>query len=321
MSKSNRRTGPTSLRAGFTLIELLVIIAIIGVLASLSLTAVFALRAAQMKRFTEVTVEKLTSALDQQTKALLDEIKQDEPDLSSPGNPIVQMANRDIRRARVIYNKVRLKTRFPSSFAEAITPTGVFPADAAYVRVLNGVVQPTDPDLQSSIVLFLALSQARRGMAAFKPEELDPTAIGTTTVVYANGQTKQMSYFKDAWEKPIRLFTYATGNDELQGAPYVNPNDSAQQLKGRDPLDPEGTLYAPDWVGGPLWAQFNARIHIVRPPDKTGVSRANYLIPVIASPGPDGEFGLDAAMATIDAVKASDNIYSYRLRRAGARGD
>lgn len=313
MSKSNRRTGPTSLRAGFTLIELLVIIAIIGVLASLSLTAVFALRAAQMKRFTEVTVEKLASALDQQWKATLDDIKLDEPDLSSPSNSIVQMANRDIRRARVIYNKLRLKTRFPNSFAEV--------ADPAYVRELNKAIPPADLDLQASILLYLALSQARRGMAAFKPEELDPTAIGTTTVL-VNGQPKQMSYFKDAWEKPIRLYTFPTGNDdELQSAPYVNPNDSAQQLKGRDPLDPEGTLYAPDWVGTPR-SQFILLVHPLRPTvDRSGVARAQFLIPVIASPGPDGAFGLDATMATTDAVKASDNIYSYRLRRAGARGD
>src|SRR5207244_2852827 len=64
-------------RAGFTLIELLIVISIIFILASLTLAAVFNLRESQMKNFTEATVQKLASALDQQWKAAIDQIREE----------------------------------------------------------------------------------------------------------------------------------------------------------------------------------------------------------------------------------------------------
>src|SRR4051794_30554304 len=109
-------------RPGFTLIELLVVIALIGILASLAISGVVKLRAAQMKKFTETTVEKLASALDHQWKASLDDVKQEPPELTK-GSAIAKLANYDTRRARVIYNKLQLKARFPVSFAEALAPS------------------------------------------------------------------------------------------------------------------------------------------------------------------------------------------------------
>jgi hypothetical protein len=62
---------------------------------------------------------------------------------------------------------------------------------------------------------------------------------------------------------------------------------------------------------------------------------ARRLVPVIASAGPDKVFGLDqplhprlvpqmpppSTMYQTTADQANDNIYSYRLRQTGTRGD
>jgi len=309
-------------RPGFTLIELLVVVALIGVLASLAISGVVKLRSAQMKTFTENTINKLASALDQQWKASLDDIKSEEPNLTRL-SPVGMLAGGDQRRARVIYTKMRLKSRFPVTFAEALSPdplNQLVTPEASFVRDLAGVnAVNVAPEMQSSILLFLSLTQARRGMAAFKPDEMDPTSIGTVNVAFNNGQTKVMSYFKDAWERPIRLYTYPTGNDELQGPPYVNP--SSPPL-AQDPLDPEGTLYDATWGSSPAASRFAGQVHALRPSNVTGTLRAQYLQPVIASAGPDGDFGLDpVTMAPTGTGADGDNIYSYRLRRTGARGD
>jgi prepilin-type N-terminal cleavage/methylation domain-containing protein len=308
-------------RPGFTLIELLVVVALIGILASLAISGVMKLRAAQLKRFTETAVDKLASALDQSWKASLDDIKQEDPGLTRLSGVGI-ISGGDQRRARVIYLKMRMKSRYPTNFTEAVSPdptNQLVPPEAVFLRELTGVSAAAVPaDVQSSILLFLTLTQARRGMAAFNPSEMDPTTITTFNVPLTNGQFKTMSYFRDAWDNPIRLYTFPTGNDELQGAPYVNP---ATAPLARDPLDPEGTLYAADWrtaQNGQLAAQFELRVHRLR---KLGQPAA-YLQPVVASAGPDGQFGVDPVnMTSVNADLLGDNIYSYRLRRAGARGD
>jgi prepilin-type N-terminal cleavage/methylation domain-containing protein len=317
MRSTSDLTARPGRRPGFTLIELLVVVALIGVLASLAISGVVKLRAAQMKTFTENTVNKLASAFDTLWKASLDDIKQEEPNLTRL-SPIGMLAGGDPRRARVIYTKMRLKSRFPVTFGEALSPdplNQLVPPEAQFVRDLNGVnAAAVPPDMQSAVLLFLSMTQARRGMQAFKPDEMDPTSIATVNVPFNNGQTKVMSYFKDSWERPIRLYTYPTGNSDLQGPPYVNPSSQA-----RDPLDPERTLYDVAWLSSPAAARFAGQVHPLLAPNLGG---PQYLTPVIASAGPDGDFGLDpVTMAPANTGADGDNIYSYRLRRSGARGD
>src|SRR4051794_9001177 len=98
MQFTTDHTARPTRRMGMTLIEILIVMTIIGVMASLSIGAVVKLRESQMKSFTEMTVQKLASALDGQWKAALDTIK-DEP------VPVwaTQMANGEPRRAKVIY--------------------------------------------------------------------------------------------------------------------------------------------------------------------------------------------------------------------------
>src|SRR6186997_3042654 len=101
-------------RTAFSLVELLVVISIIAVLSALSLSAVFGLRESQIKNATETTVQKLASALDQQWKATMDQIYEETPatwavNLSTNGST----RGPDLRRARALYIKGRLRQEFP----------------------------------------------------------------------------------------------------------------------------------------------------------------------------------------------------------------
>jgi hypothetical protein len=45
-------------------------------------------------------------------------------------------------------------------------------------------------------------------------------------------------------------------------------------------------------------------------------------MPVIWSPGPDGKYGVSVEdLTTVNEPDGRDNIYSFRLRKDGQRGD
>src|SRR5438132_1162581 len=77
----------------------------------------------------------------------------------------------------------------------------------AYQQALAGVTITAtnpDPDWSSSAMLYLALTQGRRGMAAFNPETLvEPTAIQTRSFGGKNFQI-----FVDAYGNPLHYFIF-----------------------------------------------------------------------------------------------------------------
>src|SRR5262249_55954395 len=207
-------------RAGFTLIELLVVISIITVLLALSVGAYFRARVIQEEATTTTTVQNLQSALDQQWKAVLDKARADFKDNANVNNTFTNnVAGGDNRRALVIWTKVQLRYEFPQNFYEAARwinpPTNTIPGwptsiglqpKSVYEQALNGVtpvcLQPPNPantadpnpaagnpltdddyHLQAAAMLYLALTQARGGMAAFNPtDHLGPTAVATRNI-------------------------------------------------------------------------------------------------------------------------------------------
>jgi prepilin-type N-terminal cleavage/methylation domain-containing protein len=349
-----RRVHPSPGRAGMTLIELLIVMLIIATLASLILAAVFAVRSSQEKNFTEALVQKIDTALAQQWKAATDQIRE-EP----VPNWALTMANGDPRIAKVIYLKARLKQEFPVSFFQATNPgansqpgqgafqtPGVFanppqidlPAKDAYRRAIPAALFPgyniqsnapylypvpspiPRPDLdlpqpqpigfESSALLYIAVSQGRRGLAGFVPEEhIEPTAIRTATV---GGAT--FKYFVDSWGYPVRYWAFPYGNDELNASPYRDAFSQNQQSP--DPQDPEQALLTLPTAAAYMWTtRFALMVHPTQP--------LRTLIPVVGSPGRDGAWGVDYFLMSPAAPTsdADDNIYSYRLRRVGRRGD
>ncbi len=333
-----RRMNSTPARAGFTLLELLVVMAIIATLASLVLSAVFTVRESQMKSFNETLVNKLASAVEQQWIAATDQIRE-EPVPSWA----LTMANGDLRIAKVIYLKARLKQEFPVSFYEAIYPNANYtpgqsgayqtsgggadlPPKATYAKAL-GALAPSfssipQPDLaigtpmgfESSALLYLSLSQGRRGQTGFNPDEAaGPTAIRTATV---GGVT--LKYFADSWGNPVRLWAFPYLNTELNAPPYLQNLTASgaaatQNQQSPDPQDPDQALL------GFQSAAFN---NMLRADGTTNNPTLVNLIPVVGSAGRDALWGVDYFhMAPDGTPDSNDNIYSYRLRQFGRRGD
>jgi hypothetical protein len=244
----------------------------------------------------------------------------------TPSGAAMNLAGGDLRRARAIYIKLRLRQEYPVNFTQATT-TIVFvtgdslPPKPAYQQALAGVT--SDPAWSSSALLYMALAQGRRGMAAFDAATLvEPAAIQSATV---NGKT--FPYFVDSWGNPLRFFLFPTGNDEINAEPYIRtqtpnlapPPQYLPYTTGRDVQDPEDSLMSAQWATA-LRNDFRLKLHDLPTPPGLNVP-ARHLIPVVASPGKDGLWGIDLQTMTAQSNDANDNIYSYRLRRFGNRGD
>src|SRR5439155_17037941 len=102
----------------------------------------------QIKSATETTVQKLASSLDQQWKAVMDQAFEETPPAyamnlsASPTGPGGTLQP-DIRRARVIHIKTKLRQEFPINFTQATTTIsfvsggGSLPPKAAYQQALS----------------------------------------------------------------------------------------------------------------------------------------------------------------------------------------
>jgi type II secretory pathway pseudopilin PulG len=351
-----------------SLLELLVVMLIITALASLVLSAVFAVRESQMKSFTETLVQKLASALDQHGKAVIDQIREEPVPVWA-----LTMANGDPRIAKVIYLKTRLKQEFPVTFFEAIYPNANYtplqtaayqtpggaadlPAKSSYARaigslqgsylpVINGSTKIPVPDqnlppgFEASALLYLTLSQGRRGVTGFNVDEnIEPTAIRTATIATANGALT-LKYFVDSWGNPVRFWTFPYYNSELNAPPYrqdyamVNGTAVAttQNQQSPDPQDPERAFQSFANPPYPWAASFQAMVYpFVQVSQNPPTNDVRMLISVVGSAGRDGQWGGDDPsfyFTMTDPTTApattyvNDNIYSYRLRRVGRRGD
>jgi type II secretory pathway pseudopilin PulG len=358
-----------SARPSFTVIELIVVMFLIAILAGLAMGAYFRAQAAFRRKETEDIVAKLQSQMDTQWKAVIDNAKDDAKNNSIPAN-VNAAAGWDSRRALIIWTKIKQRYEFPQSFDEALkwpAQTGFVQAKPSYQRAidpnnnLNYQNFPPDPINESAALLYLNLSQSRRGAGAgFNPNELlGQHALGQITV---RGQT--MNIFVDTWGQPIAFIRWPTffnaqanGNtnaayaSDVNAAPYWTRNPQGQPV---DPQDPENSLYDQNWQSLPATVPTNSGIltpfqafvvtaHPLRPnanfqnPPQQGP--AANLSPIIMSSGPDKQWGLnvnptgntntapyfypqvDFSLDPATFNFENDNIYGYRVRRMAQQGD
>jgi len=221
--------------------------------------------------------------------------------------------------------------------------------------------------LENATCLYLALQRSRGG-SSLNFDDLGSNAVATDNSGY-------QKWIVDGWRTPLIYFRWATKNTELDGlnptAPgtpqftYRDPQDPTGALFDRNWWIPNHNY--------PAWTSFETQCHpllqirLTTPPDPTwpyvpttGIGFpynsgpfANqpppvppvpyfvwayeyYTIPVVASAGPNKNFGIafpglnnpapgvffsfPNPMVSDNSGDDNDNIYSYRLR-LGARGD
>jgi len=282
-----------------------VVIAIIGILMSLTAAAVIVFINVQREGNTKTALSKYKTALDSQWKTEIGTANKD------PLDPYaMQLAGNDAMRARVITIKMRLTQAFPMSFEEVkgvmlpgLGATSSYPSGyplpglsvyQAYLGSLgitgSGTANDTLP-YESSACLLMALQRAGNGQGV-TVEALG----GAATKLYTLPSGKSFPYLVDGWGNPVAFCRWPTASPAL--VPTVGNNVY------KDPTDPQRLLNNPTWRKD--WqATFESAFHPLPDPNQP-----RTLVPLIASPGRDAKLGLDPkTFAPVDATE-NDNLYT-----------
>jgi prepilin-type N-terminal cleavage/methylation domain-containing protein len=329
----------TRRRTGFTLIELLVVIGIIAVLAALVTAAVGRVRASQMVKATETTLTSLQLGFDQQWKATLDQARED--GRKPPGAPNIPAevwawCGGDRDRTTALWAYIKLRLEFPQTFPEALSPVAlssagltpiVIPAKRTFNQLpLRVPTTPAEYRLQSAVLLYLILSErGGRGMVF----SADDVANGDTVITDLAGNSYgPFRVFKDAWGQPIGFerFTLSPDANTPDYSKYtalrMDPA-TGKLVATRDPLDPLVKLG--DATGWNTTLKGLSEAQVMPPLPPRGTLSAFYTfnkdqnrMPAITSFGQDKKPDLTAGQFN---YLGGDDLFSYRLRREGKRGD
>src|SRR5262249_27615303 len=162
----------------------------------------------------------------------------------------------DSRRSLVVWTKIMMKLEFPQNFYEAANfstilaantnPSIQIPPKSSYIRAMQGIppaslIQnppPPQAHLESAALLYISLTQGRRGMKSFNPnEQLGPHAIGDVDLY-----GKSFKCFVDTWGTPIAFIRWPTGaalSDDINQPPFQVLNTIGGVPTAVDPQDPE----------------------------------------------------------------------------------
>jgi prepilin-type N-terminal cleavage/methylation domain-containing protein len=287
------------IRPAFTLVELLVVIAIIAILLSLAAAGAFQIYETSRANNTETILQTIDQLRQRAWAKVIDDAKKETP--ISPA--VVFFAGGDMKRARVIWIKLRLMEAFPQSYAEIQTPFPysspfagqgplIPPGQRHYMKsyqetlTLNsGRLGNNNPATQSAACLLMSLVQVQVGSQKVSADQFrtaDTDGDGLLELV-------------DAWGNPLLFFRFPTGNGGgLQSL--------APAARNNDPLDPYGLLLQGGWQK----QTYVTNVHPLPP--------GYYTIPAEASAGRNGRPGVDRFLNVTNANDENDNIYSFRVK-------
>jgi len=306
-------------RTGFTLIELLVVIGIITVLAAMALGAYFRVVGAQYVKQSETTVRKVAAGLEGQWNATLSDVDNEIQNgrrtakiTMANGNQttLANMCGGDLDMAAALWRKMRLRQEFPQSFAEVNNgsyATYGIATKPVYTSAIAGA-SGNSPPTESAILLYLALTQTRRG-ATFNAADVGGAVA---TISYGGGAFK---VFVDGWGTPIcfERWANATANASVS-ANYLDQNILLTELSQppyapapagtgfKDTQDPNGKLIGNNSIAAAM------QLPTLGTATVPGAWSPNYAW-VVYSLGAD------------KAINTADDILSFRLMIAGQKGN
>ena len=220
-----------------------------------------------------------------------------------------------------------------TSAAGIVTSVSLTTAGTGYSSsTVPAVVVPAA--YESSACLLEALKQGRRG------NPISSDDFGSQSVKQFNG----VDCLVDGWGTPLQFFRWPTGSGEVNGlAPPPQPTTSGALTPPttvRDQQDPDGLLLSNQWYlasdtgmpvpQGSLGLDFEYYFHPVHNATVTFNTTthtatgmyAYFMVPVLASAGPNKHLGLYVTDMTADGTGSdTDNLYSYRLLPPGVGGD
>jgi prepilin-type N-terminal cleavage/methylation domain-containing protein len=299
------------LRRAFTLVEMLVVIAIIGILLSLTVGAVYKFVEGQRVTGTENVLRTFDKVLTMQWKKVVEDARYEEV---SPAVTDLAKVNAsdpvgNAVRARVLWVKFRLTEAFPQSYAEvaiAASGKGIYGTDSSgrpwlpvrkymanYAKAMGGKSMAINPATESAACLYLALIVNRGGTMLDEPNLAN--FIGDTD----GDGVKELI---DGWGNAIHFQRFPIGNTDLVA---MNPRGVASQASPTlanfgDPLDPEGALQQDKWYLSNNAATFTGLCN--HPFPNWPIGPQPYWIPILVANGRDEILG------------TGDDILSYRLK-------
>lgn len=301
-------------RTAFTLIELLVVVSIIAVLVALTATAAFGVRRNMQKQNAETTLQKLDQMLQQKMKVTRDQIQEDVNKRAGNENTevytILNACGGNKEQAKAVLLYARLRRDLPMTFQEANPATM---ANRFTVCGYTYAPSPTFASLPTTGGNTIEDSAACL-YAAIAPMGLDglEQQVGTN----AAGQ----KVFIDGFGSPIGFVRlgYDGNGSELNNPPFLRGPVFDPFYPNKDGAGNYRDL-GTDFPGG----TFNAQVwNAVRP-------NVAWLTTPAAYPGRRNHvtFCFSAGANRLfpeppsNGIFDGDNLFSYRLRREGTKGD
>ncbi len=274
-------------RSGFTLVELMIVIAVIILLATITIAAFANFIMTSKEKATATTISKINKIL-QQRKEAFDRLNFKD---AAKGVHAGYSPSIGLRASEVVVRKQRFELAFPQRVEERSLYNGL-----DYKSYFMGL--SSRPNYESSALLYLAITDGETFGSPQVDDDAFTAAEVTSIPITIGGSTVDLKYFIDAWGQPLRFYRWPTGlirpasggtidrSYSLLLAPSYPPAASASDPLNSDPDDPTQFFFA--YYSGLTSTQqskFQSDFNLYFSP-------STFHTPLLVSAGPDRILGL-----------------------------